>query len=107
MIGLFILKEAYWEAAFLIPLLFIIRRYHDYFQNKFRPIFKCASLTSACERDKEIKRWIDEHHEEILQKRAQQHKVVAGDSDITPSDLDAKGVYLPPIMQIDFSKTPK
>merc|ERR1719320_1806587 len=50
MIGLMILKTAYIEAAILLPLVFIVWFFTGAISQRFHPIFRSPSISSATEK---------------------------------------------------------
>merc|ERR1712113_82017 len=59
MLGYMALDSAYIEAAALIPLLFIVWFFTNGITNRFRPVFRSPSISSATEKDTQINQVIN------------------------------------------------
>lgn len=77
--GLLVLKTGYIEAAFLLPLIYLIYFISDKLQMSFRSVFRSSSLTSAQEMDRKI-----------------------GENIITRDEDGEVQSYYPPVLSIDY-----
>lgn len=97
MVSLFVLKKAFFQALFLLPLFFVIPVFQNKMEAKFKPVFESASLTSARERDAEVFAWIKQNGKD-------RDKQTTGTAAPAPAGAGAgAGIYLPPIMARKFS----